>query len=324
MHAGDLAFVHGDHDAAVARLDAALALARELGDPDALAYALLNRGLTALGCNQDERARALWEEALPLFRAQGDAGHVAAILDNLGTIARRQGDPTRALALHEEALALSRDLRIAWLEPNVLGHVAGAATDLGDYRRAAALYRESLRRVWEGGDRRHFAGILAGFAGLVAACGQPERAARLCGAAAGLVEAVGATLSPAGQTNFERAEAAARTGAGGRRVRGRLGRRAGHDAGPGARRGEVAVPVPPERPGARERAPGRTERVVRADRAGAGGPAAAGRGPLQPRDRRRAVHQPEDRRRPRHQHLAKLGVASRAAAIAFAHRHGLV
>ena len=91
----------------------------------------------------------------------------------------------------------SRAQRIAWLEPNLLGHVAGAATDLGDYARAATLYPESLRLVWESGDRRLFAGVLAGFAGLVAACGQPERAARLCGAVAGLIEAVGATLSPA-------------------------------------------------------------------------------------------------------------------------------
>jgi DNA-binding NarL/FixJ family response regulator len=66
--------------------------------------------------------------------------------------------------------------------------------------------------VWDGGDRRFFAGILAGFAGLVAACGQPERAARLCGAAAALVDAVGVTLSPAGQTSFERATASARAG----------------------------------------------------------------------------------------------------------------
>ena len=212
MHAGDLAFVHGDLAAAVARLDAALVLARDLGDPVALAYALNYSALTAIGCNEDERARLLSEEALALFRAVGDLGHTAPILDSLGTIARRQGDPARALELHEQALALSRELRIAVLEPHFLGHVAAAATELGDYRRAAELYRESLRRLWENGDRLTFAGILADFAGLVAACGHAERAARLCGAAAGLVEAVGARLSPAGQTNLERAEAIARAG----------------------------------------------------------------------------------------------------------------
>jgi non-specific serine/threonine protein kinase len=212
MHAGDLAFVHGDLDGAVSRLDAALALARDLGDPVVLAYALVSRGITALGGNEDERARALTEEARALFHAAGDRGHVAVMLDNLGTIARRQGDPKRALALYEECLAISRDLHIGWLEPNALGHVADAAADLGDYGRAVELYRESLRRVWEDGDQRHFAGILAGFAGLVAACGQPERAARLCGAVAGLIRTVGVTLTPAGQTNLERAVAAARAG----------------------------------------------------------------------------------------------------------------
>jgi non-specific serine/threonine protein kinase len=211
MHAGDLAYVHGDHETADARLDSALALARELADPEALAYALINRGMGALGRDQDARARALWEEALPLFRALGDIGHVAVILDNLGTIAWRQGDPTRALALFEQGLALSREQQVAWLEPNILGHVALAATDLGDYRRAAAIYPESLRLVWDNGDRWHFAGVLAGFAGLLAACGQCEQGARLCGAVAGLVETMGVRLSSAGQTSFERAAAAARS-----------------------------------------------------------------------------------------------------------------
>lgn len=212
MHAGDLAFVQGAHDVAVVHQDTALALARELADPVALAFALLNRGVVAIGCNEDERARTLSEEALALFRAQNDAGHVAVILDNLGTIERRRGNAKQALALYEEALGISQDLGIAWLEPNVIGHIADVASDLGDSQRAVELYRDSLRRVWDGGDRRHFAGILAGFARLVAVCGQPHRAARLCGAAEQILDSVGATPSPTGQTNFERAASAAREG----------------------------------------------------------------------------------------------------------------
>jgi ATP/maltotriose-dependent transcriptional regulator MalT len=324
MHAGDLAFVHGDLAAAVARLDAALALARDHDDPVLLAYALVNRGVTALGCNEDERARVLFEESLALFRAQDDASHVAVMLDNLGTVARRQDDPARALALHEQALALSRERHIAWLEPNSLGHVAAAATDLGDYGRAAELYRESLRLVWDGGDRRLFAGILAGFAGLVAACGQPDRAARLCGAAAGLVEAVGATLSPAGQTSYQRAVAAARAAL--TEDGFAAGWIAGQAMSPLQMRAEVeiAVPVPPT-----DQAPVDTPS---ADPAAAHG--------LTPREMDvlgllamgRSNKQigealfisPDTVRRHLTNIYAKLGVASRGEAIAFAHDHGLV
>jgi non-specific serine/threonine protein kinase len=207
---GDLRFVHGDHAGAAERLDAALAIARETADPVILEYALLYRGLTALACNQDDWARELWEEALPLFRTHGPATRVAMILDNLGTVARRQGDLDRAQALYEEARALGRDLRVALLELSSLAHLADVASDRGDVGRAATLYRDSLRLTWEGKHQRHFAGTLAGFAGLLAASGQPQRAARLCGATAGLIAALGATLTLAGQMSFERAVAGTR------------------------------------------------------------------------------------------------------------------
>src|SRR5262249_37429429 len=59
--------------------------------------------------------------------------------------------------------------------------------------------------------KRNFAGALAGFAGVVAECGQPERAARLCGVAAAVLDELGVTLSPAHRPGFERALAAARS-----------------------------------------------------------------------------------------------------------------
>jgi non-specific serine/threonine protein kinase len=323
MHAGDLAYVQGDRDAAVAHLDAALALARELGDPEALAYALLNRGLTALGCDDDERARALSEEALALFRAQGDAGHVAAMLFSLGTVAWRQGDPRRALALHEEALAISRDLRIAWLEAGALASMADAATDLGDHQRAAVLYRESLPAVWEGGDRRAFAGILAGFAGLVAACGQPERAARLCGAAAALLDAVGATMPAFGRTNVERATAAARAGLDEAAFLAAVAAGRAMTATQVLAEVEADLPLPPAPP-----------RPANGGRRGPGAP--LGLTPREVAVLRLLAEGLSDREiaaalsispRTASGHvthlLAKLGVESRTAAAAYAHRHDL-
>ena len=72
-----------------------------------------------------------------------------------------------------------------------LGPVAVAATEQGDLARAAQLYQERLSLWIVLGDRRGIGGTLAGFAGVALAREQPERAARLLGAAYALRDALG-------------------------------------------------------------------------------------------------------------------------------------
>jgi DNA-binding CsgD family transcriptional regulator len=92
---------------------------------------------------------------------------------------------------------------------NVLSHLGDVATELGDDERADRLYRDSLGQLWEIGDRRDFAGALAGFAGLVARRGDAELGARLCGVVDALLQVGGVNLPPFGQTSYERALAVA-------------------------------------------------------------------------------------------------------------------
>jgi hypothetical protein len=87
-----------------------------------------------------------------------------------------------------------------------LGHVAAAQ---GDYRRAREFFGESMALHVRLGNNRGVGESLAGLAGLAAAEGQPERAARLFGAA-GLREAAGPTMWPAERTTYERNLATAR------------------------------------------------------------------------------------------------------------------
>jgi DNA-binding CsgD family transcriptional regulator len=74
----------------------------------------------------------------------------------------------------------------------------------GDLSRAARLFGESLALFQGQGDRRGIAECLAGLAGLAGALKQPERGARLLGAAEALFEAAGATVWPASAADYAR------------------------------------------------------------------------------------------------------------------------
>jgi len=77
-----------------------------------------------------------------------------------------------------------------------------------------ALFAEGLALFTELGDRRIIALALDGVAGLAIAWGQPERAARLFGAAAALREASGLPVDPAHRAAHGRDVAAARAALG--------------------------------------------------------------------------------------------------------------
>jgi non-specific serine/threonine protein kinase len=99
----------------------------------------------------DERAQAVLEESLPLLRQLNDVWALARALHGLGLVALRRGQVTHALDL------------------------------LG----------ESLRLALERRDRAHVAECLEALAWAAGAREQPERAARLLGAAEALRRQVG-------------------------------------------------------------------------------------------------------------------------------------
>jgi hypothetical protein len=119
-------------------------------------------------------ARAFSEEGLSIFRALGNREGAAAILMNLGGVTREQGDYAAARSLFKECLAIFRDL----------------------------------------GQREGIIQGLGGLAVAVAAHGQPERAARLFGAAEGLREGIGAPLPRADRAKQDRSITAVRAALG--------------------------------------------------------------------------------------------------------------
>jgi hypothetical protein len=76
-----------------------------------------------------------------------------------------------------------------------LGNLGWVVYCQGDYARATALYREALALHRAIGDRWEVVWLIEDVAMIGAALGQPERTARLFGAAAAIREALGTTTA---------------------------------------------------------------------------------------------------------------------------------
>jgi tetratricopeptide (TPR) repeat protein len=220
--AGWLARQHGDGEAALPLLSEGLAVARARGDLVVEAVALAFLGLLEQDQGDHERATRAMEAALALhleLEAAPDEGRgprwstgmptqAAALCANLVQRALARN----AVATAERYLAAAQRRRQAlghaWLQSYLARCQGDLARAGGDQEGALAAYRESLEVAWNRGERRFLAEPMAGIASVVAARGQPERAARLLAAAATLREEIGAPQGW-GRPVHERAEAAA-------------------------------------------------------------------------------------------------------------------
>ncbi len=248
LEAGALALRQPDFGRVVECCEPALALARKIGDGLSAAEAQQHLGVTArLQGDYDEAERRL-TEALSLCQANGDVALTSIMHLYLGDLAQNRGDAERARVHLEAALAYSvhtggvdmthalpglalatRDLgdlaragtiaesAIAQFRADgALGELAASlvcagsiALLAGDANSALEAYRESLALAWRDGDRvacvAALEGLTAGAAGT-----EPETAARLFGAAAEMRARLGTPLPPSERVWYEPALKSAR------------------------------------------------------------------------------------------------------------------
>ncbi len=186
----------GDRERARGLLEDALALAREEGFETEAASAL--NSLAALYKQQGDydRALAFNEECLEVIERTGDPLNVAIVLGNVGESALGVGAHERATEVLQRSLALARELGDSRQAEWSLAHLALASLLQGDTKRSRGLFAESLPYAFEATDRRALDVCFHGLAGLAAAAGAPDRAARLWGAAEALRETLGDDPSP--------------------------------------------------------------------------------------------------------------------------------
>ncbi|MDP9375700.1 MAG: tetratricopeptide repeat protein, partial [Chloroflexota bacterium] len=209
-NAGLLAWAQGDLHCAATWFEQSLALFRELEDKKGEATALGMLG--AVAEHQEDHAQAVKfnEESLALYRELGNTTGVATMLDAIGGIAAHRGDYPRAAVLYNEGLALYRELGDRSGAARVLSNLGDLALLRGNVALARSLNRESLALHWEVGYKEGVAYALENLAGVAVAQREPERAARLFGAAEALREAIGTPLPPSERAGYERDVAAVR------------------------------------------------------------------------------------------------------------------
>ncbi len=140
-------FAQGDPDGTAPPAEAALAIAREVGDADLTALAVHMLGLAELTRGRWDRAEVLMTEALRLERASGVPGSGAMALQALSSVAHRQGDLDLSERRAEEALALFRAVGHDSGAALALTNLARVAADRGNDRQALAAYQRSTSPV---------------------------------------------------------------------------------------------------------------------------------------------------------------------------------
>lgn len=142
--AGDMARVQGELDIARARLEAAVALDRALGEPTTTAASLNSLGLVFHALGDLAAARACLEESIDLSRASGEQIVLARALNNLGMVRETAGEMSAAIALFEETATIMRELGAVELGIILvnLGSMLHVTGDLAGARRYLAEAEE--------------------------------------------------------------------------------------------------------------------------------------------------------------------------------------
>jgi predicted ATPase/class 3 adenylate cyclase len=181
--AGRLAWVADDCPACCAYQEEALAIFRELGDPNGAARALADLGFLAFDKSDLPGTRALLEESNALAAPLADPRLTAHVQHIRGVLAAADGDFDKAFALDEESLALYRSIGDTWQAVIVAWSVGVNAAVLGRFDLAHRNLAECLQVGFELGNKWGASYPLEAFAVLAVAERDYDRAARLFGAA---------------------------------------------------------------------------------------------------------------------------------------------
>jgi len=174
----------------------ALELGRQERDEWVLSFALFMQGLIALERGDHEQAAALSLGAREAADASGALEQHGGPLLILANVAESNGDHDRAQQLYDEAIDVCRRTGEAWSLGIVLSAAAGLRIIRKDFDQARAQASEAMSLCQELEDPRGIAWSIEVFAGVLAAEGHADRAARLWGASERLLDSVGGSRSP--------------------------------------------------------------------------------------------------------------------------------
>ena len=191
----NLHWFQGRHAEAGARAAEALALGRAEDDAWAVSFALFLQGTAAFERGDHEQAEARSREALDAADVSDEVLQGPPLLV-LANVAVSRGDHDLAQQLYDQSADVLRRAGETWGLSIVLLLAAGLRVVREDYVQARVQASEALALCQELDDPRGLAWSLEVFAGLLAAGGLADGAARLWGASERLLEIVGGSLPP--------------------------------------------------------------------------------------------------------------------------------
>jgi predicted ATPase/class 3 adenylate cyclase/Tfp pilus assembly protein PilF len=171
----DLGGLHqhqGRMDEARVHYDAALTLAREIGDRRLEGTVLGNLGNTHQNLGRMDEARAHYDAALTVVREIGDRRFEGITLGNLGNLHQHQGRIDEARAYYDAALTLAREVGNRRSEGTVLGNLGYTYQNQGRTDEARAHFDAALTVVRETGNRRAEGTVLGNLGNLHQNLGQ--------------------------------------------------------------------------------------------------------------------------------------------------------
>ena len=154
----------------------ALALYREVDNPEQEASVLSSLGFVADTLGDKEVAFERYEESLALHRALGDRYGEALVTNNLGHAYSTTGNKQKALELYQQSLALMREVGDRQWEGSMLNNIGAVYGALGEQEQALKYYEESLPVLREVGNRRGEARTLSNVGSIYDVLGERQQA----------------------------------------------------------------------------------------------------------------------------------------------------
>jgi tetratricopeptide (TPR) repeat protein len=197
VRAGGLALYQGDYLAARPRIEASLALYRQLGDSRGVARALSGLAVVATYQGDYAVARACNEESLAGYRALGQRRGEAVALHNLGYLAWCEQDGVASERHFSDAMAILHEVGDRQQLAMTLAGVGAANLLRGEREAARGQFAGALGLAIELGAEREGLYAVESTAALVADEGDGLDAVRLLGAARVLRSRLGSPSVPA-------------------------------------------------------------------------------------------------------------------------------
>jgi predicted ATPase/class 3 adenylate cyclase len=201
---GGVGWWQADIPAMRAAYEEAVALWRADGDRAELANALYNYSFCFTvpvnphdvgDTDPDGIGEASLQEALELYRALGDERGQANVLWGIGNREYFLNDPQAGVVALAEALEIFRRVGDRTMEAWTLHMLGGSRLRLGDIETSRGHFGAALRLFNESGDAAGLTLVFDDLASQATADNDPERAARLWGAARSLSASTGAGLA---------------------------------------------------------------------------------------------------------------------------------